>query len=78
MHHAGVATRMDYELMKLGKRVNKEEDEMRDKVMIKNKKMNTKLAFLLGMFQLPDKHGFSLCSDDGIFLLGTCQIFPSN
>ena len=35
---------MDYEMRKLGKKVNKEEDKMREKVMIKNKKKkNTKL-----------------------------------
>ena len=69
VHHAGVATRMNCELRKLGKKVGKVEDEMMDYVMIKRKEMNTNFAFLVGMFQLPEKHGPSLCSDKRIFLL---------
>ena len=73
---------MDYELMKLDKRMNKEEDEMRDKVMIKNKKMkNTNLAFFVGMFQLPERGVDSVCvlMRESFFCtsMGTCRIFSS-
>ena len=67
VHHAGVATRMKYEQGKLGKKVDRVDDEMGVQVMIKNK--NTNFAFLLGMFQLTEKHQPSLCSHERIFLL---------
>ena len=64
LHHAGVATIVYYEMRKL----DKVEDEMEENVMT-NKKLNTNFAFLVGMFQLPEKRGLSLCSDGRIFLL---------
>ena len=67
VHHAGGASRMKYEQGKLGKKVDRVDDEMGVQVMIKNK--NTNFAFLLGMFQLTEKHGPSLCSHERIFLL---------
>ena len=60
LHHAGVAPIVYYEMRKL--------DEMGENVM-NNKKLNTNFAFLVGMFQLPEKRGLSLCSDGRIFLL---------
>ena len=80
VHHAGVATRMVCELRKLGKKVDKKEVEIRDKVMIKKKK-NTNLAFLVGMFQLPERGVDSVCVQmrESFFCtsMGTCRIFPS-
>ena len=54
---------MNYELMKLDKKVDKVGDNMGDEMMNNNKKiMNTNSAFLGGMLQLCEKWGLSLYS----------------